>query len=110
MKHFELYQWYKQDDPICSVERDLSILRIGKYWLLNFNMYHTRVMRSVGVTANFGFTWPGGDLFTLNLYLYKKNFSFSLIQKDHMRWWDEDINWGGPCEINLEEKPKNEGT
>ena len=75
MKHFELYRWYKQDDPVCSIERDLSILRIGRYWLLNFNMYHTRIMRSVGVTANFGFTWPGGDLFTLNLYLYKKNLS-----------------------------------
>lgn len=109
MKHFELYQWYKQDDPVCGVERDLSILRIGKYWLLNFNTYNTRIMRSVGVTGSFGFHWPVGDLFALNLYLYKKSFSFSILQKDYVHW-DEDIDWGEPCEINLEEKPKNEGT
>lgn len=111
MKHFELYRWYKQDDPVCNIERDLSILRIGKYWLLNFNLYHTRVMRSVGVTANFGFTWPGSDLFSLNLYLYKKNFSFSLLQRDYDRLWDDiiDTDWGGPSELTVDEGHKNEG-
>ena len=109
MKHFELYRWYKQDDSVISRERDLSILRIGKYWLLNFNMYDTLVMRSVGVTANFGFSWPLGDLFALNLYLYKKNFSFSILQKDYAHL-DEDIDWGGPSELTIDSGPKNEGT
>lgn len=104
MKHFQLYRFCKQDDPVFSYDRDLSVLRIGRYWLLNFNTYDSRVVRSVGFTFNFGLSWPMGDLLTLNLYLYRKNFSFSLIQRDYDRFWDEDIDWGGPCE-----KPKNEG-
>lgn len=109
MKHFELYRLYKQDGPISVYERDLSVLRIGKYWLLNFNTYDSQVVRSFGVNIDFGLSWPLGDLFTLNVYLYKKNYSFSFIQKDYEMLWDEDIDWGGPCEINLEEEPKNEG-
>ena len=112
MKHFQLYRLYKQDDPICAYERNLSVLRIGKHWLLNFNTYDSQVVRSIGVNIDFGLSWPLGDLFTLNLYLYKKNYSFSFIQKDYEMLWDEDIDWGEPHNLDLPvgTETKNEGT
>lgn len=108
-KYFQLYRWYKQDGSTSNHEYDLSIFRVGRYWLLNFNMYKTTILRSVGVNVNFGVSWPLGDLFTLNLYLYNKNCSFSLLQRDYDRLWDEDIDWGGPSELTIDEGSKNEG-
>ena len=95
MKHFQLYRLYKQDGPVNNYERDLAILRFGKYWLLNFIVYDSQILRSVGFNVDFGLRWPLGDLFTLDFYLYKKNCCFSLIKKDFPMLWDDYIDLSG---------------
>lgn len=107
-KCFELYRWYKSENPIDAYERDLSVLRIGRYWLFNINSYSNRIFRSTGIRGDFNLCWPVSYLLTFRVHLNRYNVTLSLLNKD-FELWDDDIDWGGPSELTIDEKPKNEG-
>lgn len=51
---FKLFQYEKHDDLIW--ERNLNLLKVGKYWLLNLCFYESH--STYGVEANVSLTYP----------------------------------------------------